>query len=164
MNKIWNATRFALNTLGDFKPQRRADGQVELPAKINLSLPDQWILHKLGKAEDEVNRSLDQFRFSDAANALYSFTWHDFCDWYLEFIKPIMYGADSADKRATQTVLSIVLNRTVRLLHPMIPFITEAIYQKLPIRNEACITDQYPTSELDREMGWLRLGRVRLPA
>src|ERR1700748_839022 len=65
MNKIWNAARFALTSLGDFKPQRRADGEVEVPAKISLSLPDQWILFKLGQVEAEVQRSLDQFRFSD---------------------------------------------------------------------------------------------------
>jgi valyl-tRNA synthetase len=87
---------------------------------------------------------------------MYSFTWYEFCDWYLEFIKPSINGPKSPEREATQLVLAHVLNRIMRLLHPMIPFITEELYQKLPLRSKACIIDQYPNVRNDRE--FLALG------
>ena len=81
---------------------------------------------------------------------MYSFVWNDFCDWYLEFTKPIVYADDSPQKQATMKVLAITLNRIMRLLHPFIPFITEELYQKLPIKNEAVIIDAYPTIDNDK--------------
>ena len=114
------------------------------------------MIHKLGEVEAQVNQFLDEMRFSDAANAIYSFTWHEFCDWYLEFSKPILYGDNDNQKAVTQLVLAQTLNRIVRLLHPFAPFITEEIYQKLPIKDEACIVDEYPSPEKDQK--WLSLG------
>lgn len=154
MNKIWNATRFALNSLGDFKAPE--NGVKALPDKAALSVFDEWIIFKLGEVEKEVDEAMEQDRFSDAANALYSFTWYQFCDWYIEFVKPVMTGPDSAQKKATQLVLAQVLNRIMRLLHPFAPFITEELYQKLPIRGAACIVDQYPNARIDRD--FLNLG------
>ena len=95
-------------------------------------------------------------KFSEAANTLYAFVWHEFCDWYLEFSKPVLYGEDSKHKQSTQLVLAQTLNRIVRLLHPFIPFITEEIYQKLPIHDESCVIADYPTLENDKT--WLALG------
>jgi len=103
-----------------------------------------------------VEETMEHDRFSDAAAAMYSFTWYEFCDWYLEFIKPIINGPKSPEREATQLVLAHVLNRIMRLLHPMIPFITEELYQKLPLRAKACIIDQYPNIRNDRE--FLTLG------
>ncbi|MDZ4660098.1 MAG: valine--tRNA ligase [Pseudomonadota bacterium] len=151
MNKIWNATRFSLTALKDFVPPKE-----ELPSKSYLSVSDQWITYRLGEVEKEMDDSLSNFKFSEAAQSIYSFVWHDFCDWYLEFIKPIIYGPDNQDKKSTQLVLAHTLNRVMRLLHPFVPFITEAIYQKLPIRNDALIIDKYPTPANDRN--WLALG------
>lgn len=154
MNKVWNAARFALGAVDGFEVA--PDAISVLPKKSNLSDPDMWIVHKVGVCEKAVEEALHQFRFSDAANAVYSFIWHEFCDWYLEFIKPVIYGDDGPEKEATQLILVQVLNRAMRLLHPFAPFITEEIYQKLPIKNEACVVDQYPTPKLDKE--WLTLG------
>jgi valyl-tRNA synthetase len=151
MNKIWNASRFSLSALDGFDTEKITSKSV--PSKSDVSLPDQWILHKLFEAERDVNAHLENYRFSEAANHLYSFVWNDFCDWYLEFIKPIIYAkTNSAEKSATQLVLAQVMNRMMRLLHPFIPFITEEIYQKLPIKSQACIVDEYPNIKSDEEL------------
>ncbi len=154
MNKIWNAARFSLSILADFKAP--AEGDKALPKKENLSDADSWIIYKLAECEREVDELLTANRFSEAANVLYDFVWHKFCDWYLELIKPVVYGEKQVERATTQLVLAQTMNRIVRLLHPYIPFITEEIYQKLPIKNEACIIDEYPTLKVDRD--WLALG------
>ncbi len=155
MNKLWNGTRFALKGLSDFEVP--ADGVNALPLKSELSDPDQWLIYKLGLVEKEVDDALKSYRFSDASNALYAFVWNVFCDWYIEFTKPILAeGSTAPEKKATQLVMAQVLNRIVRLMHPFAPFITEEIYQKLPIRGEALIIDAYPTPKLDK--AFLALG------
>jgi len=154
MNKIWNAARFSLGVLKNFKAP--AEGVHARPSKNNLSAADQWIIAKTGVCEKAVEDALNNYRFSDAANSIYNFVWNEFCDWYLEFIKPIVYGADSAEKQATLLVLAQTLNRIMRLLHPFVPFISEEIYQKLPIKGTALIVDTFPTVKNDKE--WLALG------
>ncbi len=154
MNKIWNATRFSLSALKDFSVPE--EGVESLPSKNDLSRADQWITYKLQLVEKTVEEALEGYRFSDAVNSIYSFVWHDFCDWYLEFIKPIIYGPSSSEKGATQLVLAQTLNRILRLLHPFIPFITEELYQKLPIRSEALIVARYPNVVNDAL--WLSVG------
>lgn len=157
MNKIWNATRFSLQNLSDFEVP--AAGVKALPSKAHLSPYDQWIIAKTGEVEKIVREALDAHRFSDAANALYKFIWNEFCDWYIEFIKPIMSSTSLEEKQTTQLVLAQTLNRMFRLLHPFAPFITEELYQKLPIRNEACVIDSYPTIENDRD--WLQFANAQ---
>ncbi len=156
MNKIWNATRFSLQVLSEFAPP--ADGVKALPKFENLCDADFWIVHKLGECEAAVQQHLESLHFSEAANALYDFVWHEFCDWYLELIKPVVYGDKPDEKAATQLVLAQTLNRIIRLLHPFVPFITEEIYGRLPIRGaEACIIDEYPNQRSDQT--WLQVGR-----
>jgi valyl-tRNA synthetase len=152
MNKVWNATRFALNALNDFKVP--GEGQEALPNKNTMSDADKWIIFKLGEVEKEVDEALKTYRFSDASNAIYFFVWNIFCDWYLEFIKPVMLleGADPESKKTSQLVLALVLNRIVRLMHPFAPFITEEIYQKLPLRGEALIVDSFPNVKGDKAL------------
>lgn len=150
MNKMWNAARFALQNLQDF--QAPAEGTKALPDKATMSPFDQWILFKLAEVEKDVEKAMEGERYSDAAQALYHFTWYQFCDWYIEFIKPTMNGANAAERATTQLVLATVLNRVVRLIHPFCPFISEEIYSKLPLKNTACITDQYPTPRQDRDL------------
>lgn len=150
MNKIWNAARFTLSNLQDFKAP--AEGVKALPVKSEISVFDQWILFKLAEVEKLVSESLEAERFSEAAMALYQFVWNQYCDWYIEFTKPILNGDHAAEKKATQLVMAQVLNRIMRLLHPFCPFITEEIYSKLPIRGQACIIDQYPTPKLDKDL------------
>lgn len=150
MNKLWNAARFSLGHLQDFKAP--SEGVKALPAKPFLSVYDQWILMKLAEVEKAVDIHLEKENYSEAANSLYHFIWHQFCDWYIEFIKPILTGTNASEKEATQLVLAQTLNRIVRLLHPFCPFITEEIYQKLPLKSIACITDQYPHLRLDKDL------------
>ena len=150
MNKVWNASRFVLTNLQDFVVP--AAGVKALPSKAHLSVFDQWIIAKLADVEKNVHEALEAERFSDAATVLYQFIWNQFCDWYIEFTKPIMTSGKPEEKHATQLVMAQVLNRMIRLLHPFCPFLTEEIYSKLPIKAEACIIDQYPTMAIDKEL------------
>ena len=157
MNKIWNATRFSLGVLQDFRIPE--EGTRATPNRADLSVADQWIIHQTGEVERQVDDLLANDRFSDAANVIYQFVWNEFCDWYLEFIKPVVYSKESGsakERAATQLVLAQTLNRIMRLLHPFTPFITEELYSKLPIRGEALIVESYPNARNDRE--WLSAG------
>ncbi|HMN67199.1 MAG TPA: class I tRNA ligase family protein, partial [Bdellovibrionales bacterium] len=151
MNKIWNATRFSLNALKGFDPAMAE------PNPNQLSDADRWLITKIGILERELDEAMKAYRFSDATNALYAFVWNTFCDWYLEFTKPVLAeGASENEKRATQWVLAQALNRIVRLMHPFAPFVTEEIYQKLPVKGAALIVDPYPTPKNDK--AFLALG------
>ena len=154
MNKIWNAARFALTHLEDF--QAPLAGVKALPVRSAMSVYDQWIIFKLQEVETIVDQALEKNNLSEASQALYHFIWGQFCDWYIEFSKQLLSGPDSPERKATQLVMAQVLNRIMRLLHPFCPFITEEIYQKLPIKAVACIIDQYPTIRNDKE--FLSLG------
>ena len=124
INKIWNAARFALTHINksynDITPQ-------------SLSLVDRWILSRLYRVSGKVSEAFENYRFNDAAGAIYNFVWHEFCDWYLEAVKPALYGKEGENRQqATLGVLWRVLHDTLILLHPFIPFITEEIWHKLP--------------------------------
>ncbi len=125
-NKLWNAARFSLMNLEGFDPEG-----VDL-GKLELSQADQWILTRLAETARDANAALAEYKFNEAANALYAFTWHSFCDWYIELSKGDLYGTDPARKQRVQTVLYTVLEQLLRLLHPVMPFITEEIWQTLP--------------------------------
>jgi valyl-tRNA synthetase len=120
-NKLWNASRFALMNLDGINP----DG---FDAE-KMDVTDRWILSRLAKTVSEVTESLNKFKYSEPLAGLYRFFWNDFCDWYLEWAKPRMQDEDK--KPIAQNVLAYVLDQTLRLLHPFIPFITEGIFQKL---------------------------------
>jgi valyl-tRNA synthetase len=123
-NKIWNASRFILMNL---------EGR-ELPDRRDLSCNqvDLWILHQLNEAAAETRKALDNYRFNDAAQVVYEYFWNDFCDWYIEAVKLSLYGDDEKEKNRAVTMLLLILEESLRLLHPFLPFITEEIYQKLP--------------------------------
>jgi len=124
INKLWNATRFALMHLDH--------GYQELDLQ-SLSLPDKWILSRLQQATTDVTAALDSYRFNEAAGAIYNFVWHEFCDWYLEAIKPALYDKEGQEKvEVTRAVLWRVLRDTLVLLHPFIPFVTEEIWHHMP--------------------------------
>jgi valyl-tRNA synthetase len=133
-NKIWNASRFVLMNLEqDFAPNANL-------VSDRTSLADMWILSRLHSVVKEVQAALTDYRFNDVASTLYQFIWHEYCDWYLELSKPALYEEKgSASRKATQTVLAHVLETALRLLHPIMPFITEEIWQTLPegVRSEA---------------------------
>jgi valyl-tRNA synthetase len=151
INKLWNATRFALMHLDH--------GYQEMDHQ-NLSLPDKWILSRLQQTTTDVTAALDSYRFNEAAGAIYNFVWHEFCDWYLEAIKPALYDKEGPEKsEVTRAVLWRVLRDTLVLLHPFIPFVTEEIWHHMPgtdgsIMNAAHPADaaeafQYPESETE---------------
>jgi valyl-tRNA synthetase len=126
-NKLWNASRFALINLGDFRSDER------FIKDRRLTLADRWILARLNKVIGEVGRAIQEFQFSEAASALYQFLWHEFCDWYIELSKGALYGEQAEPKQSTRAVLVFCLDHILRLLHPFMPFITEEIWQKLPL-------------------------------
>ncbi|MFZ5625774.1 MAG: valine--tRNA ligase [Bacillota bacterium] len=135
-NKIWNAARFALMNLADFQPE---DVQPE------LALADRWILSRLNHTIEEVTRQLGRYELGEAARVLYDFIWSEFCDWYIELIKPRLYGKETPGSRATaQWTLWYVLSRTMELLHPFMPFITEEIWQALPHQGETIMLAPWP--------------------
>ncbi len=160
-NKLWNATRFALPML-DGIPQ----GDLETPPAPE-SLADRWILSRLSATAAAVQQGIDEFRLDEATSALYRFFWNELCDWYLELIKPILApreGAiDESRARITRATLARVLEATLRLMHPFIPFVTEELWQKLPKRKSAAsiVVSEWPRPEArdeaaEREMGALQ--------
>jgi len=120
-NKLWNASRFAIMNLEGIDPAGFDSGE--------LDITDRWILSRLTDTIAETTRSLDEFKYSEPLALLYKFFWNDFCDWYLEWAKPRMQ--DERKRPVAQNVLAFVLDQTLRLLHPFVPFITEGIFQKL---------------------------------
>ena len=136
-NKIWNASRFLLMNLEDYDPISSIE--------INPQLADQWIRSRFDTAVQGINEAFGQFRFSDAAHIIYEFMWHEFCDWYVEMIKQrLYYSDDPVAKYTAQTVAIEILDGTLRLLHPIMPFLTEEIWQQLPIAGESITISSYP--------------------
>jgi valyl-tRNA synthetase len=139
INKIWNAVRFALLHIRDSRPY--ACEEIE-PA--GLALEHQWILSRTNRTIGEVHRSLNEYRFNDAAHALYQFVWHEFCDWYLEWIKGDLYGDDQEVKTSGRRILFTVLEIIIKLLHPITPFVTEEIWAALPGERSSLMNETFP--------------------
>ncbi|MEQ6888453.1 valine--tRNA ligase [Halomonas sp. CS7] len=164
-NKLWNASRYVLmNAEGQ---DTGADG-----GEVELSLADRWIVSRLQQTQAQVTRAMEEFRFDHASQALYDFVWNEYCDWYLELSKPVLWdeGASDAAKRGTRRTLVRVLEAILRLAHPMMPFISEEIWQRVaplagtraadgdsimnqpwPLANEALV-DEAAT----RDIEWLK--------
>lgn len=137
-NKVWNASRFVLMNLkkpeaGSQRPEIREVGE--------LSLADKWILSRLNKTIGTQTASLENYRFNDAANSLYEFFWHEFCDWYLELAKP------DIEQPRVQAILILVLEASLRMLHPFMPFLTEEIWQRLPHEALSIMVAPWPRVE-----------------
>ncbi|KYH14301.1 valine--tRNA ligase [Staphylococcus kloosii] len=139
INKIWNAARFSIMNIGD---EFTVD-QVDLSG--NLSLADKWILTRLNETIETVTNLSDKYEFGEVGRALYNFIWDDFCDWYIEMSKIPMNGEDEAQKQTTRSVLTYVLDNTMRMLHPFMPFVTEQIWQNLPHVGETIVHASWPT-------------------
>lgn len=126
VNKLWNAARFVFINLEDFEG-RTGSGDLD---GADLTSSDRWILTRMKNTLAENQKALEEFRFNEASNGLYQFTWHQFCDWYLELSKgPLAEGGER--RRTTQKVLIFVLDRILRALHPFMPYVTEEVWQKL---------------------------------
>ncbi len=138
MNKIWNASRFVLmNCEGK---TLRTD-----ISKCKLTLADKWILTRLNDITKTVTELTEKFELGMSCQALYDFVWSEFCDWYIELTKPVLYGTDDEARIDTLSVLVYVLDKILKLLHPFVPFITEEIYQELPVHGESIMIERYPT-------------------
>lgn len=158
-NKIWNATRYVL---------QNTEGQLDA-GEVELSLADRWIVSRLQQVSGEVSRHIEAYRFDLASRELYEFIWNDYCDWYIELSKPVLYSDDASpeQKRAARTTLIQVLETMLRLLHPIMPFITEELWQKVaplagrggdtimlqsyPQRDDSLIDD-----EAIKELDWVK--------
>lgn len=123
INKIWNASRYVIMNLAEDTPS-------QLPDLDKLTLADQWILARLNTTVADVTRNFDKFEFGEAGRSLYNFIWNDFADWYIEMTKETLNG--DGDKAPVQQTLAYVLDQTLRLLQPIMPFVTEAIWQEMP--------------------------------
>ncbi|MGD8520713.1 MAG: valine--tRNA ligase [Desulfobacterales bacterium] len=141
VNKLWNAARFSLMHL---------DQGYENIDQAHLSLPDRWILSRLQGVTAATANSLDTYRFNDAASELYNFVWHEFCDWYLEAVKPALYGKQGeSQKQAALQVLWHTLRDILILLHPFMPFVTEEIWHKLPGTQGSIMKAAFPSDRSD---------------
>ena len=162
-NKLWNAARFVTMVC------EHADGAEDPAGPLELSVADRWIRSRFGRMLEAVQTALADYRFDYAANALYEFTWHEFCDWYLEFTKPILQSESAAEaaKRGTRRTLAQTLEALQRALHPVMPFITEEIWQRAaPLAGRAGPTvmlcayprvEEYaPDEASERDVAWIQ--------
>ena len=144
-NKLWNVTRFTLTNLSDFTPYSLKEEELE------FNLFDQWILGQLNDCIRKVTEYLNHYQFSDAAMAIYEFTWNYFCDWYVELVKEILYQQEDSNKKKTaQYVLWYVLEHILRLLHPFMPFISEEIWQKIPHKGISISVSNWPVYKKEK--------------
>jgi valyl-tRNA synthetase len=142
-NKIWNASRFAMMHIDT------PLGSAKAIDRDLLKSTERWILSRLNETTRTVNHALSDYRYDEASNAIYQFFWHEFCDWYIEMAKPVLLGrhGTEADQQRAKRVLLEVLDRSLRLLHPFMPFITEEIWQKLGGVEPSIMVAPYPVAE-----------------
>ena len=153
-NKIWNASRFVLMNLEDFDSAAPCG---------ELTLADRWILSRYAQTVTGVTDNMEKFELGEAARMLYDFIWGEFCDWYIELVKPRLYNKEGATGRHTaQFVLAYILERTMRLLHPFMPFISEEIREHLPHEEGSIVRSAWPSAEPERidETAEMQMGAV----
>ena len=137
INKIWNAARFVLMNV---------EGMTAADINLNgeKTVADRWILTRLNETVEKVTDLFDRFEFGEAGRQLYNFIWDDFCDWYIEMSKEVLYGEDEGSKQMNKSILVYTLDQILRLLHPIMPFVTEEIWSKLPHEGASLVTAAYP--------------------
>ena len=147
INKIWNASRFVIMNLD-------SDVELSLPEASEWQLADKWILSRLNDTVRDVTRLFDSFEFGEAGRALYNFIWNDFCDWYIEMAKENLTGEDEKLKKNTQRILRYVLDQILRLMHPIMPFVTEKIWLSMPHDGASLVVAEYPVehTEFDNQV------------
>ncbi|MBI2027301.1 MAG: valine--tRNA ligase [Deltaproteobacteria bacterium] len=156
MNKIWNAAKLSLNFLDSMSlrvPKGRGNSNVRffglcpLNDGSDLSLIHRWILTRLHQTIHSVQKAFEEFRFGDSAHELYQFIWYEFCDWYLEFLKPVFYGTDEEAKMESRVVLDHVLRNILKLLHPFVPHISEELWHSVPGNKMPLIVEPFPKAQ-----------------
>lgn len=141
-NKLWNASRFVLMNL-DEKATLEAEEK-------DYKSEDKWILSRINKVTEEVNKNLSNFDLGLGLHKIYEFIWNEYCDWYIELVKPRLYGENEKDKKTALYVLVKVMKDMLKLLHPFMPFITEEIWQYLPGGEDALIVSDWPKVDIDK--------------
>jgi len=141
-NKIWNASRFALMNMDGLKVE-----DIDITGK--KSIADEWILTRLQDTIEHVTKLIDVYEFGEVGRSLYNFIWDDFCDWYIEMAKLPLNGEDEEAKHTTRSILAYVLDETMRLLHPFMPFITEEVWQHLPHKGESITVASWPVKKTE---------------
>ena len=153
-NKVWNAARFLLLYLKESDravDPDRIDRRLE-SGRERLAIEDRWILHRMNQVASEISQALGKYRFHDASSEIYQFIWHELCDWYIELVKPVLAGTDAPEERDGRVeILVHVLDYTLRMLHPFMPFITEEIWQKMPHQGESVMVQDFPVARQVRE-------------
>ncbi|WP_099974625.1 valine--tRNA ligase [Lactobacillus terrae] len=146
INKIWNASRFVIMNLDE-----SAQPVDNITIDDSFDLSDKWILAKLNQTVSDVTRLFDKFEFGEAGRAMYNFIWNDFCDWYIEMSKATLTGEDGASKDHKRMILTYVLDQILKLMHPIMPFVTEKIWLSMPHTGESISTSEYPTTHAEFE-------------
>ena len=147
-NKIWNAGRFLLLNLAEMPPV--STGEIEkLLGEGQLELEDRWLLGRLQTVILNTNENLEKFRFDAAGNELYHFFWHEFCDWYIELSKAHITSKDTPTRHQACQIATYLMETSLRLLHPFVPFITDELWQRLPHSGESLMISAYPEARLD---------------
>ena len=140
-NKVWNAAKFVLMNLEDYNNDS---------SNINFMVEDKWILSKLNTLIAEIKVNMDNYDLGVAIDKIYGFIWNEFCDWYIEIVKPRLYNKECKTRKTVQYVLNKVLSDSLKLLHPFMPFVTEKIYKELYNNDESIMISKYP--EYDKKL------------
>jgi valyl-tRNA synthetase len=141
VNKIWNAARFSLSHFDEMDNPGSMEPRSQDPV-------NRWIISRMNRVIETVKQGIEEYHFNEAAHALYQFIWHEFCDWYLEFIKPVLYQTEkSPEQDLTRRTLYRVLLALLKLIHPIMPFVSEKIYQSLPDIGLSILTESFPRPE-----------------
>ncbi|MEZ4832056.1 MAG: valine--tRNA ligase [Caldilineaceae bacterium] len=170
-NKIWNAARFVLmNLKADelaFTDGDQHSVTYALPDAAQMELADRWILSRLAATRADVTRLIDDYQFGEAGRQIYEFLWSEYCDWYIEATKTRLYGPDATAAQTARQVLAHVLEQSLRLLHPYMPYVTEAIWGHLPnmkLHGESLMTSRWPSKsewlDADSEDAFARLQEI----
>ncbi|MDN6194112.1 MAG: valine--tRNA ligase, partial [Alkalibacterium sp.] len=137
INKIWNASRYVIMNLDNF-----SYNDIDLSGEKTIA--DKWILARLNQTIEEVTELFEKFEFGEAGRKLYTFIWDDYCDWYIEMSKELLIQGTEKQKTTTKSVLIYVLDQTLRLLHPIMPFVTEEIWENIPHSGDSLVVADYP--------------------
>lgn len=139
INKIWNASRYVIMNLEDFSKE-------DINLDLEKSIADKWILARLNETIEQVTELFEKFEFGEAGRQLYRFIWDDYCDWYIEMSKEQLTQGTDTQKQSTKSVLVHVLDQTLKLLHPIMPFVTEEIWEHIPHEGDSLVTAEYPAA------------------